>query len=289
MYYLLILILYPLALLPLRVLYLLSDLAYLVLYRIIGYRKVVVMDNLRHAFPEKNEEEIKIICKKFYKSFCDQWIETLKLLVMSDSELQRRMTVDWEVLDQLYEEKRNGYLLLPHSFNWEWANVATQRRSKHLMVNMYLPLESKAFDRLMLRIRRGPGLLVSVKAIKKGLQAIKPGQLYMMGLISDQNPSNLNRVIWISFMGRMAPFFTSSAQTARKDKAAVVFGAMMKKRRGYYHMHLQLFAKDASEHTTEEIMTSYVRYIEDALRTQPENWMWTHKRWKHTPPPATEQ
>ncbi len=102
MYYLLLLILYPLALLPLRVLYLLSDLAYLILYRIIGYRKEVVMDNLQHAFPEKTDEEIKSICEKFYKSFCDQWIETLKLLAMSDSELQRRMTVDWEVLDQLY-------------------------------------------------------------------------------------------------------------------------------------------------------------------------------------------
>ncbi|MBN9483053.1 MAG: hypothetical protein BGO70_01470 [Bacteroidetes bacterium 43-93] len=289
MYYLLLLILYPLALLPLQVLYLLSDFAFFILYRIIGYRRDVVEDNLRRAFPEKTEEEIKGISKKFYKSFCDQWIETLKLLAMSNAQLERRITVDWDVFNELYDEKRSGYFLMSHTFNWEWANVITQRRAKHLMVNMYLPPESKAFDRLMRRIRKGPGLLISVKAIKEGLKAIKPGQLYMMGLISDQNPSNLNKVIWLSFMGRTAPFFISSAQTARKDRAAIVFGTIMKKKRGYYHLHLQRFTEDASKHSAEEIMTSYVHYIEDAIREQPENWMWTHKRWKHIPPTATEQ
>src|ERR1700744_3531830 len=101
MYYLLLIILYPLALLPLRILYVLSDVLYGLLYYVTGYRKNLVLDNLRHAFPEKNEAELNRITKRFYHNFCDQWIETLKMLTISETELNRRVKGNWEVFKQL--------------------------------------------------------------------------------------------------------------------------------------------------------------------------------------------
>lgn len=280
MYYLLLILLYPLALLPLRVLYVLSDGVYFVIYYVLGYRKQVVLDNLTHAFPEKSAGEIRLIMKRFYHSFCDQWIETLKLLTISPKELDRRMTGNWEVLNEIYEEGRNAYLLSGHNFNWEWANVACQLKNKAQFAGFYQPVKNKAFDRLMLRIRkRGGGLMISMKA-KKAMQQLQ-GKLYIIGLIADQNPSNIGASVWLPFMNREAPFFKGPEQLATRAKAAVLFFGTKKIKRGYYHITLHLQARDASQLPSGQITRSYVTFMEELLHAQPENWLWTHKRWKH--------
>lgn len=286
MYYLLLILLYPLALLPLRVLYVLSDILFVVIFHIIGYRKEVVLDNLRHAFPEKSIREIKSIRRRFYRSFCDQWIETLKLLTITQSELNKRLTANWELLHELYAEGRNTYILLGHTFNWEWGNVAMQFNNEQQFAGVYMPSESAAVDRLIMRMRtRGGGWMISMKA-KKGMQRLE-GVSHIMGLIADQNPSNLNAVIWLPFMHREAPFFRGTEQMARRAKGAVVFLGIRKIRRGYYKMEMQLYAKDASTTNTGEITKAYVSFLEQQLKQQPENWMWTHRRWKHQPPTAS--
>lgn len=276
----LLIILYPIALLPLRVLYLLSDLAFVLLYHITGYRKKVVWDNLKHAFPEKSEQELKIIQKKFYRSFCDQWIETLKLLTISERELNKRLTANWELLHELHAEGRNTYIMLGHTFNWEWGNVAMQFNNEQQFAGVYLPLNNTAFDRLIMRIRtRGGGWMISMKA-KKGMQRLE-GTSHIVGLIADQNPSNLNAVIWLPFMNREVPFFKGTEQMARRAKGAVVFLGIRKLRRGYYHMQMQLYTCDASQTEAGDITKAYAQFMEQQLRAQPDNWMWTHRRWKY--------
>jgi Kdo2-lipid IVA lauroyltransferase/acyltransferase len=281
MYYLVLALLYPLSLLPLNVLYLFSDFAYGLLYYVIGYRKQIVYDNLRQAFPEKTEEEILKIRKEFYKSFCDQWIETLKLLSISQKELNKRMQSNWEVLHQLNEEGRNAYVMLGHNFNWEWGNVAMQANAEQQFAGLYLPLESKVFDRLMQRIRtRNGGIMISMKAIKGGLQKIQ-NQRHIVGLIADQNPSVTEVAMWLPFMHREAPFFRGPEQMARRSKGAVVFAGISKLKRGYYYMDMKVIFPDASVTSQGEITRTYVQLLEQQLHKQPPNWLWSHRRWKH--------
>lgn len=280
MYYVLLILLYPIALLPLRVLYALSDGVYLLLYYVAGYRKGVVLDNLRHAFPDKSEQELQHIMKRFYKNFCDQWIETLKLLTISKKQLNRHITGNWEVFHQLNDEGINTYALLGHTFNWEWANVACQYNNPQQFAGVYMPVKNKGFDRLMLRLRaRGGGWMISMKA-KKGFQRLE-GVRYIAGLIADQNPSNLQSAVWLPFMNREAPFFKGPEQLARRAKAAVTFVGIKKIKRGYYQIHISLITKDASQMESGSIIPAYAAFMEQQLREQPENWMWTHKRWKH--------
>jgi KDO2-lipid IV(A) lauroyltransferase len=280
MYYLLLVIVYPIALLPLRLLYLLSDLFFFILYYLLDYRKKIVLDNLKHAFPEKSDNELKRIRRKFYRSFCDQWIETLKLLTISEKELNKRLTANWELLHQLYAEGRNTYIMLGHFFNWEWGNVAMQYNNEQQFAGVYLPLANEAFDKLMMRARtRGGGWMISMKA-KKGMQKLE-GTSHIVGLIADQNPSNLKAVTWLPFMNRKAPFFKGTEQMARRAKGAVVFLGIKKIKRGYYHMNMELCTKDASEAEAGDITKAYVNFMEQQLRAQPENWLWTHRRWKY--------
>jgi len=281
MYYLLLLLLYPIALLPFPVLYLLSDIVYIIIYRIAGYRKKVVYDNLKQAFPEKTDSEIRLIMKRFYHNFCDQWFEMIKLLTISKEALNKRMKGDWEILQELDKQEINTYLLSGHTFNWEWANVAFQHNIPQQFIGVYMPVKNKGVERLITKLRTsGGGWMISMKA-KKGFQRLQQVR-HATGLIADQNPSNLNSAIWLPFMHREAPFFRGPELLARRDNAAVVFVGIKKIKRGYYRIKFQTLTKNAAEMQSGGIMRLYVQFMEEQLRKQPENWLWTHKRWKHS-------
>ncbi len=281
MYYLLLFFLYPISLLPFPVLYLLSDVIYIVVYRIARYRKNVVLDNLKHAFPEKTDDEIKLIMKRFYRNFCDQWLEMIKLLSISKDSLNKRVTGNWEVLQEFDKQDINTYVLLGHTFNWEWGSVACQYNIPQQFVGVYMPVKNKGVEKLITRLRTlGGGWLISMKA-KKGFQKLQ-GVRHVTGLIADQNPSNNNSAVWLPFMHREAPFFRGPELMARRDNAAIVFAGIKKIKRGYYQVRLQTLTKNAAEMQTGGIMRLYVQFMEEQLRKQPENWLWTHKRWKYT-------
>ncbi len=284
MYYLLLAFFYPLSLLPLPLLYLLSDLAYVVIFRIIGYRKEIVRDNLRHAFPARSADEIEAIMRKFYRSFCDQWIETIKLLTISRAALDRRMKGNWEVLQRLGAEGRNTYLLTGHTFNWEWANAAVAMNTPQTYACVYLPPTNAAFDRLMLRLRTRLGAdMISMKGLMGGFKRLQREQ-HILGLAADQNPVKVELAEWISFMHREAPFFRGPEQMPRRAKAAVVLIGIRKVRRGYYEAALEQLTEDASQLPEGAVLNGYVRFLEAQLEAQPENWLWSHRRWKHKRP-----
>ncbi len=267
--------------LPLRVLYAFSILARVVLFGLLGYRRKVMQDNLRHAFPEKTEAEIHTIRRAFEKAFCDQWIETIRLLSISKEELNRRMPGNWELLRRLGEEGKDVYVLLGHQFNWEWAFVTTQWNIPQTMAGFYQPLSNKRFDQLMLRIRsRGGGVLISVKDIRAGMETLK-GKRFVMGLIADQNPSRPENALWVSFMNREAPFFRGPETGAKKANAAVVFAEVIRHKRGQYEVVLSLEWDNAAHTQPEEITRRYVAHLEACLERQPYNYLWSHRRWKH--------
>ena len=284
MYYLLLAVFYPISLLPLWMLYGLSDLAYVVIYHGMGYRKDVVRSNLTHAFPGRSPEEIEGIMKRFYRSFCDQWIETVKLLTMSNASLDRRMRGNWEVLQALAAEGRNTYLLTGHTFNWEWANAAVAIHTPQTYACVYLPPTSAAFDRLMLRLRtRSGAVMISMKGLMGGFKRLQREQ-HILGLAADQNPAVVEVADWMTFMHRDAPFFRGPEQMPRRAKAAIVLIGIRKRKRGYYEANLERLTNDASQMEPGAVLGGYVHFLERQLEAQPENWLWSHRRWKHVRP-----
>jgi len=281
MYYLLLAIFYPISLLPLWMSYRISDFAYLIIYHVMGYRKEIVRDNLVHAFPTKSPTEIDRIQKAFYRAFCDQWIETIHLLSMSKSALRKRVKGNWDIFSQLTDEGRNVFLLSTHNFNWDWAQATMALEAKVKLGGVYLPLSNKAFDRLIYKIRSRTGtFLISMKALLGGLKQMREGQ-YIIGLLADQNPSDVSVAEWIPFMHREVPVFRGPEMLPRRSGAAVVFGAMRKLKRGYYEAQIQLLTVDASKLGPGEVLKPYIKFIEDQLEQQPENYLWSHRRWKH--------
>lgn len=281
MYYFTYGFLYLLSLLPMRVLYMLSDFIYGIIYYVIGYRRKVVMDNLRQAFPEKPEAELGVISKKFYHNFIDSFIEVIKLLSAGESWLRKRFTVDVQVLDEVYATGRSCQVHLGHTFNWEWGQIVLTHLTRYKVLVVYMPISNKVFEKLFYRIRTrsGNGFLPAPQV----REAIIPylSSQYLLALVADQSPGNMKTSYWIDFMGRPTPFASGPEKTARNGNLPVVFASIHKPRRGYYHGTMHLACMDAEGLPEGELTRKYVRYLESVIHDRPDMWLWSHRRWKH--------
>lgn len=281
MYFLLLICCYAVSILPFRLLYVLSDGLYLILYHIIGYRKDVVMQNLQQAFPGKTENERLLIAKKYYRNLTDMTLETIKLLTISKSELQKRFVCDLGILHELHRQGKTSQIHLGHLFNWEWANPYFTIGVEDPFLVVYMPVSSRAVDRLMMKIRSRFGtIMISAANVQPAMQPWQ-GKPFIQVLVADQNPANPRRCYWSPFLGKMTAFYKGPELSARRGNFAVVFGDIKKLKRGYYHATTTLAFADSQQTKEGEITEAFVRFLENGILRQPEVWVWSHRRWKH--------
>ena len=279
---------YLISLLPFGVLYALSDVAYLLIYRLIGYRRVVVRNNLTTSFPEKNIDEIKDIERKFYHWFCDYFFESIKLLSISNRELNRRLHVlNPEVHEQWFRQGRNTAAFLGHYCNWEWlSRVGKDMNQERRLCLIYDPLHSKPFDSLFLKIRTYPptGVPTPKRDILRQLTEWKhQGILSLSGYIADQAPKWKNIHLWIPFLNHPhSPVFTGAERIARKMNNVIYYAKMSRPRRGYYEMEYMLITADPDSMAEGDITRHFFSMLEESIRLHPEFYLWTHNRWKRT-------
>ena len=280
MYYLVFAFLYLLSLLPLRLLYLLSDLAYVILYYGFKYRKTVVLYNLAIAFPQKTEADRVHIAKQFYKNFCDNFIETIKFISADDRFFKKHFTGDYSVVENLYPTGRSVQLNLGHNFNWEMANLVVPSFLSYNVLAVYLPPKNKVFDRLFryIRSRRGTHLIASTN-YKNDFDPFRNTQ-YLIALIADQNPAQPTNAYWIPFFGRPTPFLRGPEKAARRNDLPVVFCHFTKKKRGYYEGHSELATLNVRDLPPGELTKRYAAFLERIMTQNPEMWLWSHRRWK---------
>ncbi len=281
MYYLIYIVFYTLSLLPLAVLYRLSDFLYFLLYHVVRYRIAVTRQNLQLSFPDKTEQEREAIARRYYRNLCDSILETIKLISISKAELNKRVACNWEAFDEMTRQNRNGQAYMSHQFNWEWATVLCNWRAPRRFTGLYMPLNNKAFDRLYLKLRGRSGTkLIPVQDMQKEMSAVQQEKI-LWGFIADQNPSDPKRVSWNDFLHRKTAFFKGPEFVARRYDNLVYFGEIIRLKRGYYEINMKL-AFDHPRNTTDgEITEAYVRHLEQSIKRQPENWVWSHRRWKH--------
>lgn len=279
MYYLLYGFLYLLSLIPWRVLYVVSDGVYLLLYYVIGYRREVVKNNLLLAFPEKTEQERTSISKAFYHNLIDTFIETIKFLSLSERQFLKRVNGNFELLGKLYKTGQSVQLHSGHFFNWEYMNWGLCKLSPYPFIGLYSPIENKAVNRIMFDLRgKYKTILVSTTEFRNRFHQLSQMQ-YSLGLAADQN-AQPSKGYWIKFFGKRTPFVTGPEKGAVRNNTAVVFVHFYKERRGYYHAHFTLVTTQPREFKPGELTVKYVRYLEDCIRKKPANYLWSHRRWK---------
>ncbi len=289
MYQLVFGMLYVFSLLPMPVLYVFSDLVAFLMYSVIGYRKKVVFDNLRQAFPEKTEQEIKTIAKKFYRNFVDHWAETLKLLSASRQTMNRMATGNYEIFHQLHATGRSVQVNLGHFFNWELMTVHTGVNQPYTFLTVYLPQSNKIMNRLVLYLRgRWGNPLLSSSDMARAIIPWRKKQ-YLLALGADQRPVSPDNGYWLSFMGKPAGFVKGPEKFARGQGIPVVMMTTTRVKRGQYHFDFFLLADDPKSLPDGELIRRYVRHLEENIRLQPDLYLWSHKRWKHELKPEYEK
>lgn len=277
----------PLAFLPLKCLYLLSDFIYFVLYYIIRYRKRVVDDNLRQCFPDMTAGRCRAVSRLFYRNFADYIFETIKLFHISDREIKRRMVFEnTEAIDRFVAQGRSVAVYFSHCGNWEWApSITLHSRTdgvRTAFCQVYRPLKNKAFDGLMLRLRSRFGSVSLPKStvLRRLIALRRDGFVSVTGFMSDQKPSHGDPTLPLLFLGRPTAFITGTEELARRMKMAAVYWDMYKDSRGYYRIVTRVIADDVSETAPGDVTRAYASMLQQTIQRNPSIWLWTHKRWK---------
>lgn len=273
------------AILPMRVLYLLSDVLYVLIYKIAGYRVKVVRKNMKASFPDKSVEEIRRMEREFYHHFSDYIVETIKLAHISLEEVQQRAFLkNPELVDRLMEKGHTCFILLMgHYGNWEWFSSASSRFEDSRIYQIYRPLNNKAFDRLFIRLRTHFGSFGIKKndTIRDIIKLKQDKTRSVVIFLADQTPSKANLHYWTQFLNQESAILTGPERIARKLDLPVIFLDTKKVKRGYYTVDMHLITETPKQTPEFWITEQYARLMEKCILRNPAFWLWTHKRWKH--------
>lgn len=278
-------ILYLHALLPFRVLYILSDILYFWAYLVVGYRIKVVRNNLRTSFPEKSEKELQQIERQFYHHFADYFVETIKLLHISDKEIQERFVFNnMEIVYDLMKDGNSGIMYLGHYGNWEWVtSINLLFGEDSTLGQIYRPLENKVFDEIFLKIRsrfKSVGIPKN-NTLRAMVNYKRKNEKILIGFMSDQSPSPKNIHYWTPFLNHDTAVYTGVERIAKKTGFFVTYLDIIKTGRGRYTAEVKLISADPAEEPEFAITEKYIREMEKTILRNPAYWLWTHKRWKH--------
>lgn len=284
-YHILFFLLYLLSLLPMRLLYLLSDCLFFPLFHIVKYRRKVVEKQLDECFPEKSMQERRAIERQFYHFFCDYLVEVIKLFSISKKEMMRRMKfVGIEQVREELKDKKFCFLYLGHYCNWEYIASLSYWLPEIHCGQIYHRIYNQAFDELFLKLRGqfGGESILMKDTLRRILTLRNQEKKVMIGFIADQLPKWENMHHWTTFLNHDTSFFIGAERIAKQVDAALYYVDVERVKRGYYQVRFRLMTLHPKEFPDYELTDQYARLLEKSICRQPAYWLWTHKRWKRT-------
>lgn len=273
-----------LSLLPLSVLYLLADVAYVLLYHVIRYRKKVVYENLNNAFPEKAPEEIKQIAKKYYKHLSCLIVEIIKTVNISKAELKARFLFkNLHLINDYHQQGISTLICSAHYGNWEWGTLALGLHAKAEMYPIYKPVSNETFEKWFMDIRtRFGNHMIPMRQTLRALNASKDRPT-MFCFANDQTPLRDESTYWVNFLNQPTAILLGLEKIAVKTNRPIFYMRVKVLRRGYYEVDCVPLCLKPAETQAHEITNLHVRLLEEIIREEPAYWLWSHRRWKHKP------
>ncbi len=280
MFFLYYLILKPISLFPGWLLYGISNGLYIVVYRLLGYRKSVVRMNLTNSFPELSKEKRLAIEREFYVHFFDLIVESIKVFSISKSELGRCFVQrNPEIFQKYFDAEQHVTLVGGHSGNWELFAVSVALRLPHQPLALYTSLNNKFMNRMMTQSRSRFGLWM--KKYEEAKQIVKNHDrpiAFIFG--SDQCPKAFQKPYFTEFLNQETGVQFGTEKFARDNNTPVIYGFIHKLRRGYYEVEYKLVCERPNDLPLGQISEMHTRMLEQDIRNEPAYWLWTHKRWK---------
>jgi len=275
---------YLASLLPFWFLYLVSDVIYLFLYYITGYRKKVVRENLQNSFPEKSTDERRKIEKQYFRYLGDLFVETVKMISISEKELRKRMYItNPEIVDHYFNQGRSIIAAAGHYGNWEMSALAFGMLTEKKTIIVYKSLSNPAFDFFLNKQRaRFGSMLVSMKQTLRTIIALKD-ELTISVLASDQTPVKHEITYFTTFLNQPTAVFLGIEKIAKMVNSVVLFYRIDVVKRGYYTYTLVPLIENPKDTEQYEITNTHVAYLDKQIKETPQYWLWSHRRWKFKP------
>jgi len=281
LYIIFLLSIYFIAIIPFWLLYRFSDVLSFLFYYVFLYRKKVILENLRKSFPEKSEKEIREITRKTYRNLSDLVVESIKTFSMSTKQVTKRFKIiNPEIIDKYYLKGQSVIGVTAHYGNWEWGAMAGSLQIKHRAIAIYKPLTNKYIDNFIKRTRAENGtLLKSIYKTTETFESLK-NQTCIFLLVADQSPSSTKKAIWVDFLNQDTACLHGPEKHARANNYPVIYLHIKRVRRGYYELKAEILIENPSELEEGEVTRRYMNKLEQILKEKPEDWLWSHKRWK---------
>jgi len=282
LYYTVLPLFWSISLLPISVLYLFSDFLYFIIFVLIGYRKQVVLENLRNSFPDKAEQEINLIMRNYFHYLCDLLVEVLKGATMTKEEYQQRWTADATEVNKIHAQNRSAIFILGHFGNWEAAAPVCTFYSNYHVNIIYKPIANSYVEKLINKIRTRFDNKVTPmdKILRQMIKDKNKQDLIAYAFVSDQSPSPQN-AYWMNFLNQDTAVFTGVEKIAQKLNIPVIYISVQRKKRGHYHIQPTVLFENPKDTQEGEIMQAFMKHLEQDIINNSACWLWSHRRWKH--------
>lgn len=257
-----------------------------VLYQLLRYRRNVVFDNLKNAFPEKSKAERKEIERNFYRHLSDVFIDTVALCSMTSKEVEKRIKFPNIAQHEALMEGKNWIAAMAHYGSWELM-MSYAMHSDHHLLAVYRPLHNRAFDWYYrhIRARFGAYPVAMNDILRRTVQAHRPGETpIVIGLICDQTPPRIEIKQWFPFLNQETPFFSGMEKMGLKFGMPVYFVHVSRSAPHRYEITFEEIYNGKEPLAEHEMTQRYIALLEEMIRRKPELWMWSHRRWKYKKP-----
>jgi len=250
---------------------------------IVRYRRKVVSYNLRKSFPEKGNKELKSITAKFYRNLSDTFFEIVKASTISLKELSKRIVIENpEIINNQINSGKSVLVCMAHRGNWEWLGIYLSTIFTDNGYAVYKPIVNIFFNNYLnkTRSRFNDGRLIPFKDTSRiMLQKRSTPSIYL--ILSDQSPAKTEIEYQTVFLNQLTPVYLGIERLSKAFNYPVLFIDILRIKRGYYKVIIKELVLKPKETKQYDITKAHLKTLEDAIRTQPDNWLWSHRRWKY--------
>ena len=281
-------LIYFISLLPLRVHYFFSSLLIFIICKVMGYRRYTATINIARSFPEFKYGKVEETVNNFFKNFAQIVAENIWIISASRKSVSKMVTVsNPEVLSEIYERGDSAILVGGHTGNWEtitrlelFTSPIPLGYKGDKVVVAYKRQHSKLSDSLVrwTRSSHKTGNLVESGSLARYMLKNK-GEQHCYILYADQTPLPGSKFV-VNFLNRETTMINGPEVLSRMTDFPVVYFEMMRESRGRYTLIFTKITDKPSELKDGEVTERYARLLEETIKRSPDNWLWSHKRWK---------
>lgn len=256
----------------------------LLIYLISKKRRSITLDNLRKAFPNKDENWIKRTCKRSFENLGIVFTEIFWLKYANDRKILEIVRCsDKQTFREILERKKGTIAVSAHFGNWELMALSVGMIFDMELNIIVKPQSNKQLDKLINRIRtsRKNKVINMYHSAYEIVKIIK--NKGVLALLTDQSATE-DKDVYVEFFGRKVATFDAPAQLALKFSIPLVMFFIIRQNDGSYL--IEYFEVDYSMYSHSEKgvidLTQHLsKLLEDKIRQYPEQWVWQHRRWKH--------